>query len=107
MSSSTAMNVDGEKPYVEFKENKTAFERRIREFDLINNGYTTINEFLIGVFEIYKEKMIEVVTEFDLIKTTSCLCADFERSFVVNEQNDVLSEKRDMYLTTKNCEIDS
>lgn len=34
------------------------------------------------------------------------MCADFERSFVINEQNEVLSEKRDLYLPKKNCEID-
>lgn len=58
------MSVNGDVPYVELKENNSAFRRRIYEFDLVNNGYRNIEEFLIAAYESYKEKIIKVVTEY-------------------------------------------
>lgn len=52
-------------------------------------------------------KILEAVSEFDLIKTVSYFSAEFERSFHVDEDGDVLTEKRDIHIPTKNVEISS
>lgn len=59
---------DVESPRVELRVSNSACGRRIREFVLINKGYKHIEEFLLSAFELYKQKIVETVTEFDLIK---------------------------------------
>lgn len=93
-------------PRVELKTN-SAFGRRIREFDLVNNGYKIIEEFLISAFEIYQVKISEAIAEFNLIKTISYFSAEFERSFHVDDDSDPITEKREIHIPTKNSEINS
>lgn len=107
MPNSANENTDVVIPHVELQVSNSAFGRRIREFDLVNKGYKKIEEFWVNAFEIYQDKLTEAVAEFDLIKTVSVFSAEFERSFHVEGENDVLMEKRDIHIPTKKCEIDT
>lgn len=107
MSNSDNVNVAGVMPHVELQVSNSAFGRRIREFELVNKGYKNIEEFLVNAFEIYHDKLTEAVAEFDLIKTVSYFSAEFERSFHVDDDNDVLTEKREIHIPTKKREINS
>lgn len=107
MSNSIEMNDSGVIPYVEFEASNSAYDRRIREFKIVNNGFKNIEEFLIAAFEIYQVEITKAVAEFNLIKTVSYFTAEFERSFHIDELSDVLSEKREIHIPSKNHEISS
>lgn len=92
-------------PSVELKITKSAFNRRIHEFEIVNNGYKGIKEFFVNAFEPYKTKITETLTEFKLIKTVSYFSAEFERSFHIDGQSDPLLEKREIHIPTKAREI--
>lgn len=99
-------NADGENPHVELRESNSAFNRRIREFELINFGYKDIERFLLKAFEQYQSKIIEAVNQYRIIKTLSYFNADFERAFVTNELNENPTvEKRTIYIPTTVKEI--
>lgn len=107
MSNIERENIVDEIPRVEFRDVKSAFGRRIREFEIVNIGFKSIEEFLVSAFEIYQVEISKAIAEFKLIKTVSYLSAEFERSFHVDADYNVLSEYRDIHLPTKNCEIDT
>lgn len=92
-------NTEGE-PSVEFRGTNSAFANRIREFELVNNGFKNIEEFLVKAFEIYPIEIGKAVTEYNLIKTLSYFSAEFERSFHIDEDSDVLFEKREIHIPT-------
>lgn len=94
-------------PHVELVVVNSAFNRRVREFEILNHGYKNIEEFLLSAFEIYRLQLSQAVAEFNLIKTVSYFNAEFERSFHVDHQSDVLTEKRDIHIPTKNHVISS
>lgn len=98
---------ESEVPYVELKVVNSAFNRRIRDFEILNHGYKNIKEFLLSAFEVYRLQLTDAVAEFNLIKTVCYFNAEFARSFHVDDENDVLSEKRDIHIPTKNCDINS
>lgn len=62
---------DSENPYVQLEVPKSAFGRRIREFNLVNKGFTDIEPFLLGAFDLYQSQILEAVRQFDMIKTLS------------------------------------
>lgn len=107
MSNSIDVNESGEIPHVELQNSNSAFENRVREFKLVNYGYKDIETFLVSAFDTYQLKISEAITEFNLIKTVSYFTAEFERSFHVDENVDVLTEKREIHIPTKNREINS
>lgn len=92
-------------PFVELKVVNSAFNRRIREFEILNHGFKTIKDFLLHSFEVYRDQLTKAVSEFNLIKTVSYFNAEFERSFHVDDESEVLTEKRDVHIPTKNCDI--
>lgn len=94
-------------PYIELKVVNSAFNRRIREFDLVNNGYKSIESFLLSAFDLYSREIFEAVEEFNLIKTISYFSAEFERAFHIDDQSESVIEKRDIYIPSKIREIDS
>lgn len=98
---------DAEFPRVELHESGSAFGRRIREFKLVNKGYKNIEEFAVNAFEIYRDQLSKAIAEFHLIKTISYFCAEFERSFHIDDSSEALSEKREIHIPTKNHEINS
>lgn len=98
---------DSELPRVEFKIVNSAFDHHIREFKLMNHGFKNIKEFLLNAFELYRAQLAAAVTRFKLIKTVSYLNAEFERSFHVDDESDILTEKRDIHIPTKNHVINS
>lgn len=98
---------DEEIPRVELKLSISAFGERIQQFELINIGHKIIDEFLLNAFNLYQAQINENVLKYDMIKTMSYFTAEFERSFEVREQTDLLFEKRKIYIPTKMREIDS
>lgn len=48
---------------------KSAFNRRIREFEILNHGFKNIEEFLLSALEVYHVQLSKAVAEFNLIKT--------------------------------------
>lgn len=113
MSNFSEENIDGAiveaEPYVELEWTNSAFDRRIREFKIRNNGFKKIEEFLVSAFDIYKVELAKAVSEYNLVKTTSYFCAEFERSFHVDgdDDHDIVTEKREVHIPTKNREINS
>lgn len=99
--------VDERFPRVDLKVSNSAFGQQIRQFDLVNNGFDHIEEFLLNAFNLYQQQINEVVLQYDMIKTLSYFSAEFERSHQVNEQSDPLLEKRMIHMPTKMHEIDS
>lgn len=113
-NSSENMSVDegGETtPHIEYQILTSAFERRIREFELLNVGFKHIKQFLVNTFEIYQMNITNAVNEFNMIKTTSYFSAEFERSFHIDEADEnnsnILTEKREIHIPTINREINS
>lgn len=94
-------------PYVELEVVNSAFNRRIREFKIMNRGFKKIEEFLTSAFDLYRDQLTKAVSDFNLIKTVSYFNAEFERSFHVDDESDVLTEKRDIHIPTKNHVINS
>lgn len=94
-------------PHVELRETNSAFGRRVEEFDLVNIGFKNIEEFLLNSFELYKQKISEAVSKFNLIKTVAYFNGEFERSFHVDDESDMIEEKRDVHVPTKVLEISS
>lgn len=97
---------ESESPYVQLQVPNSAFGRRIREFDLVNNGFTDIEPFLMGAFELYQSQIKEAVNQFDMIKTLSYFTAEFERAFQTDESSDPIFEKRTVHIPTIVKEID-
>lgn len=79
---------ESEVPHVELKVLNSAFNHRKREFEILNDGYKNIEEFLLSAFEVYRLQLAEAVEEFNLIKTVSYFNGVFERSFLIDEQSD-------------------
>lgn len=101
---------DVEIPPVELQVVNSAFNRRIREFDLINFGHRQIRHFLLGAFNLYQSQIIETVALFNTIKIYSFFIAEFERAFVHDDDDDhsePIFEKRIVYIPAKMKEIDS
>lgn len=96
-----------ESPHVELRETNSAFGRRIEEFELVNKGYKNIEEFLLSSFELYKQKISEAVSKFNLIKAVAYFNGEFERSFHVDDESNTLVEKRKIHVATKVQEINS
>lgn len=95
-------------PHVKLQETNSAFGRRMHEFDLVNNGFKDIEEFLLNAFELYRAQIINAIAQFDLIKTLSYFIAEFERSFQNDDQqSEPLHEKRMIYIPSIIKEIDS
>lgn len=97
---------DSESPYVQLQVPNSAFGRRIREFDLVNNGFTDIEPFLLGAFDLYQSQILEAVQQFDMIKSLSYFTAEFERAFQSDEYSDPIFEKRTVHIPTIVKEID-
>lgn len=97
---------DSENPHVQLQVSNSAFGRRIREFDLVNKGFTDIEPFLLGAFDHYQLQILEAVRQFDMIKTLSYFTAEFERAFQSDEHSDPIFEKRTVHIPTIVKEID-
>lgn len=97
---------DSENPHVQLQVPNSAFGRRIREFDLVNKGFTDIEPFLLSAFDLYQSQILEAVRQFDMIKTLSYFTAVFERSFQSDENSDPIFEKRTAHIPTIVKEID-
>lgn len=91
---------ENEVPHVELEVLDSAFNQRIREFKTLNHGYKNVEEFLLSAFEVYRLQLSSAVAEFDLIKSVSYFNREFERSFLVDDESDVLTEKRDIHIPT-------
>lgn len=94
-------------PRVELQVSNSAFSRRIRQFDLVNNGFKHIDQFLLSAFGLYESQIHEAITQFDMIKTLSYFSAEFERLFKNETDRDPLLEKRTIDIPTRMREINS
>lgn len=107
MSNSEQEHSGAEIPHVELQLSNSAFGKRIREFNILNFGHRSIDDFLIHSFNIYESQIAESVSRFNMIKTLSYFSGEFERSFVHEDNRDPLFERRLIYVPTKVKEISS
>lgn len=106
MSNSDFVNIGDEiPPQVELEVLESTFNNRIREFNINNRGFKHTEEFFINSFKIYESEINKSVNQFDFIKTFSYFIAVFKRSFIANEHDEPLFEKKLIHIPTKTLEI--
>lgn len=89
-------------PHVEIENLTTAFERRIREFNINNVDFKSLEEFFSAAFQIYEMELRETVNQFEMLKTTSYFCAELKRAFALDDEDrDPLIEKRTVYIPSQ------
>lgn len=83
---------------------RTAFERRLLTFAIINHEHIDIREFLSDAFHYFESELKKLIETHTILKVNTCFSATFEKVIQTNEGEK--SEKQTTHIHTKNEIID-
>lgn len=89
---------------VKIQERDFAFQNRLQTFSLVNRDYKDIDDFLNDSFNLFTQRIEQILVEHYIIKITACFHGIFEKLILTDEGGK--KETQTMYLHTNATIID-
>lgn len=95
---------------IELQIRKSAFNKRIHTFSLVNNEHIDIDDFLNDAFDLYHAEMGEILNKHNMVKSYAIFVAEFEKDVQSTDENgqpggEVQKVKETAYFHTSNVLI--
>lgn len=95
---------------IELQIRKSAFNKRIHTFSLVNKEHIDIEDFMNDAFDLYHAEMTKILNEHNMVKSSTIFVAEFEKDVQSTDENgqpdgDVQKVKETAYFHTTNTLI--